>query len=210
MSTVSAGSTRFVQPIAVLRAGCHEDAVKAVALASVLAYVNTGDDPAWGQWLTSRFAKSVRRAKAGQFAALAPGAAAVVQIGEAKAAAFIPSTYEDLDPALSKLQVSGTDFDRSEQWRKAPEEGWPWLLVNEGLGMTTGKTAAQTAHALFVWFLQTDENTRSRWAAEGFPFTVEGVSGDDFVKSAKNARVTINDAGFTEIEPGSATVLVTA
>lgn len=208
MSTMSTGSTRFVQPIALLRSGCHEDAVKAVALASVLAYVHTGDAPAWESWLDGRFAKSVRRAKAGQFAALTPDAASVVEVGAAKAAAFIPSTYEDLDPTLAKLQVSGTDFERSGTWERSPHEGGPWLLVNDGLGMTTGKAAAQAAHGLFVWFLNASADLRRWWIADGCPFAVEGVPATEFAKASQNAQVTINDAGFTEIEPGSATVIV--
>ena len=219
--TASIGSTEFVQPVVVLRAGTHEDAVRAVALASVLAWVHTSgaggtdDDTAapgaenWRPWLSGRFAKSVRRAKAGQFAALAPTAAAIVEIGDAKAAAFTPTTYPGMDPTVAKLQVSGTDFDR-DQWASKTEDGGPRVLVNEGLGMSTGKAAAQAAHGLFRWFLNLDPNQRTEWVAAGCPFGLDGVTRTDFEKACRNAVVVIHDAGFTEIEPGSATVAVSA
>jgi peptidyl-tRNA hydrolase len=208
MSTTSTGSTRFVQPIMLQRSGSHEDAVTAAALASVLAYTATAEDPSWEPWIGGRFAKSVRRAKPNQFAAIAPRAVRVVEIGEAKAAAFLPSTYSDLDPALAKLQVSGTEFDRSGTWPSAPEEGGPWLLVNGSLEMSTGKTAAQVAHGLFAWYLSVNTDRRAQWLAEQAPATVSVVTGPEFATSAQNAVVTINDAGFTEIAPGSATVVV--
>ena len=215
--TTTIGATEYVQPIVVLRSGTHEDAVRAVALASVLAWVNTAmrkdSNPEampgvanWQPWLAGRFAKSVRRAKAGQFAALVPHASSVVECGDAKAAAFAPTTYPDMDPAIAKLQVSGTDFVRS-QWQANDGHG-PLVLVNEGLGMSTGKTAAQAAHGLFRWFLNLDSNERDNWIAGRCPFALMGVSGQAFEKGTEHAAVVIRDAGFTEIAPGSATVTV--
>lgn len=232
--SASIGSTRYVQPIMVLRAGTHEDAVRAVALASVLAWVNTGGEDVlgakstavttsrtdgcgdqvpdlvadhWAAWMAGRFAKSVRRAKVGQFTTLAPLAAAVVEIGDAKAAAFAPTTYPDMLPALSKLQVSGTDFERTA-WADSPDGSGPQVLINEGLNMSTGKTAAQAAHGLFAWFMRLDVQQRRAWVGQECPLSVTGMPTDRFATEAQRAQVLIRDAGFTEIEPGSATVSV--
>ena len=70
--------------------------------------------------------------------------------------------------------------------------------------MSTGKVAAQAAHALILHALSTDAHVVDGWAAAGFPFTFDaaGVWFDD----AEGRVVAVRDAGFTEVAPGSTTV----
>lgn len=205
------GQTDFVQPIALLRAGTHEDAVRAVALASVTAYVQTSDDPAWHPWITRRFAKSVRRARPGPFAQVEALAAAQATVGEARALAFLPTTYDDLDPTVAKMQVAATELPRAG-WAPVPAQRTslnPLVAINEEAAvMSTGKTAAQAAHGLFGWYLRLPAADRATWVDRGQPFDVIGLKGDNFAAMAATALVTIADAGFTEIKPGTETVAV--
>lgn len=179
----------------------------AVALASVLAWLETPEDPAWSEWLKGRFTKTVRRGTAGQFEAAAEFAVATVMVGEVEALGFIPMAYEDMPQPVTKMQVANLDRPKSELWIRHAEG--PTVWINEDAGMTTGKTAAQAAHGLFAWLLRQSESDRASWLAEGMPATIMSVPGDAFSAVATEAVVNICDAGFTEVEPGTETVVVT-
>lgn len=215
----------YVQPIVLLvdktDPASHQDAVHAAALASVLAFAQelatTGFGPTWAEWLAGRFTKTVRRADAKTFAKLAEKFAgeehADVTIGKARALAFQPTTYDAMSRALAKLQVSGTELpDRGTDASNPAGADAPVLVVNESLGMSTGKAAAQAAHALFAWFLSLDLIERSGWYDAGCPFTVVFGSQDEFDASAATVpeKLLIVDAGLTEIDPNTATAYVLA
>lgn len=197
----------FIQPIALLRSGTHEDAVRAVAQASVAAYVTDPMVPSWQPWLSGRFAKTVRRAKAVHFNAAAEQALAVVRVGDAAAAAFAPVTYADMPGYLRKMQVAGTDLPRAGEWGPEGADG-PTLLVNDSLGMSTGKAAAQAAHGLFAWALGMPWEWLGEWAEDGYPYIASSADATEFDQRVGNASVKIADAGLTEVEPGSVTVAV--
>jgi len=196
----------YVQPIVVSRTGTHEDAVTAAAQASLRAYLLDPDDPQWQAWLGGAFTKTVRRAKPGQLAALRPQAAVAVQQGQALALGFPPCTYAELAPAIAKLQVSGTELERVG-WGSNDQLARLCLVVNESVGMSTGKTAAQAAHALFAWYLQADHVQRFWWVQVGTPLHITGATQAEFDRCAPKAGVVITDAGRTETAPGTATVL---
>lgn len=197
----------LVQAIAIEKnAGSHEDVVRAVALASVLAWILTPEDPRWKAWLAGRFTKSVRRGTAGQIAAAQEDAKAIVGCGEAVAYGFIPSTYEDMSKPLSKMQVSGSEFERSGQW--IVESEGPAVWINSDIEMSTGKTAAQAAHGLFAWVLRLSDEERDHWVENGTPVTFLEVPAKEIKALAKlESAVPIVDAGFTEIDPGTMTVV---
>lgn len=217
------GST-FVQPIVLLvdKTGpaAHTDAVHAAALASVLAYVQeiqtSGADPVWAQWLDGPFTKSVRRADAKTFAKLAEKfndvEHAAVSHGQARALAFRPVTYDAMSRALAKLQVSGTELpERGSDAAPAPEDA-PVVVMNAGLGMSTGKSSAQAGHALFAWYLTLDDAAGGRWYEDGCPFQIRFVDAAAFGAAAEGIsdELLIVDAGHTEIDPDTATAFVLA
>lgn len=107
----------LVQPIILLidkdAPPSHTDAVKAVAAAAVDALAEDtickGDRPGrdvWGDSLSGPFTKTVRRANPKQWAKLPPATGEAVS-GSARAAAFRPVSYEDMDKAISRLQGLG-------------------------------------------------------------------------------------------------------
>lgn len=195
----------LVQPIAVARSGSHEDLIAAVASASLDAYLDHGDDPAWDQWLNGRFTKSVRRATASQLAAVAPLALAVVQRGDAVAYGFAPMPYSEYPGPIRKMQVQGTERPRSGNWA---DFGSPSLVLNGGLEMSTGKAAAQAAHGLWIWWLTATITERQEWEASGRPLSVCEYDSEAFRRTLQITDVVVRDAGLTEVEPGTVTVAV--
>jgi len=88
------------------------------------------------------------------------------------------------------------------------------ILIRIDLKMGKGKIASQSAHASIAAFLKTDKKIREEWIDEGMKKVVLKVSSEkelkDFVKLTKKENITaaiINDAGLTQIEPGTATAL---
>lgn len=75
--------------------------------------------------------------------------------------------------------------------------------------MTTGKAAAQTAHALCAWLLSQSPQDRADWLA--YPgLTVD--ENDCFVEYEHEPEdpgvIVIRDNGLTEVAPGTATARV--
>ena len=111
----------------------------------------------------------------------------------------------ELPKLLAKLQVSGTQLPAG-----APLPPQPLTIVlNASLEMSTGKAAAQAAHALLAWVLESKVATVSAWAGAGFPVGIVELPAKEFRKGARKAAgPVIQDAGRTEIEPGSTTAYV--
>lgn len=212
------GYTGLLQPIVVRRTGSHEDMVTAAARASVAAWMACPDDPAWEPWLAGSFGKSVRRARPVEVEKAREFMVASVAVGEAEAFAGLPVTREDMPAPVKKLQVSGTEAPRAG-WPKPTLRGMdvggvvvPWMAINLGANMTTGKTCAQAAHGLMGWALRQDFEVLTSWAAAGMPVNIgehEAEQFDHFVKHARSNAIIIKDAGHTEIEKGTTTVMVT-
>lgn len=214
----------LVQPIVLLvdktSPASNLDGIRAAAVASVIRFAtHTSPDEAWDEWLDGPFTKSVRRADAKTFHKLAAAHTSplgghptnAVSFGTAQALAFAPSTYADMPKALTRLQVSGTTLPDTEPVDGTAASGAPEIVLNAGLAMSTGKAAAQAAHALFAWFLDQADNGRDTWLLNGCPLTVGFEETDPFIARAATAvqASLIVDNGLTEIDPGSPTAFVT-
>lgn len=201
----------LVQPIILLvdreEPASEQHGIAAAALASAQAFLHDPANPEWQQWAEGAFAKSVRRADAKMFAkvrAMFPDQA-VSTVGEASAVGLPPMPAAELPKLLAKLQVSGTQLPPG-----APLPPQPLTIVlNASLEMSTGKAAAQAAHALLAWVLESKVATVSAWAGAGFPVGVVALPAKEFRRGARKAAgPVIADAGRTEIEPGSTTAYV--
>jgi peptidyl-tRNA hydrolase len=211
----------LVQPIVIARTGSHEDAVRCAAEASLRAYLAAPDLPEWQDWLSGIFTKTVRRAKPAEYEkARAVGALAEVCHGGASALAFAPYPADNLPRPIARLQVSGTELER-RGWGEEQDGAYAIVALNEDLGMSTGKAAAQAAHALWSAWLQLGERSRERWVADGLAFRLVGVPVEDIglgqllgiapgeygTDPVCRVYVNIHDAGLTEVEPGSLTAV---
>lgn len=192
------------------------EGIAAAALASVGAFAAIPAAPEWRIWAEGSFAKVVRRAGAGTFAKLraAHPNHALGVAGAGQAIAFVPGPSAQVPKKIAKLQVSGTELPRARNAQEpAPRSGdGPGVVIalNDSLGMSTGKAAAQAAHALFAWLLDAEPARLDAWLRSGRPVTVQRLPGPDFRRAAHSdaSGPLIQDAGRTEIEPGSATACV--
>ncbi len=163
-------------------------------------------------WTDARIRKVARRARGAAWLAAQDVAGVTVDAGGAQARALVPGAVGDLDPRIRKLQIGGTDLEHDEH--DDPPAGAPVLWVNGALGMTVGKAAAQVGHAAMLLAGSMTVAQAAAWAGDGFRCTVRdadraqwSVLGD---RVASGSAVAVRDAGFTEVAPGSMTVVATS
>ncbi|MBG0738711.1 hypothetical protein IV500_04670 [Paeniglutamicibacter antarcticus] len=213
----------LVQPIVLLvdknDPASHRDSILAAAVASVEAYAkilgpSVVCHESWTQWLSGRFTKSVRRADLKAFARLAADDTrkneSLVTIGKAKAMAYLPQSYAEMPKALTRLQVSGTDLPHEPVTTSSRQRsGDPIIVLNGALGMSTGKSAAQAAHALFAWQLNRGLDDPELASLQLRSTDLIIASAEEFITLRTCAAgPLIVDAGLTEIAPDTATAFV--
>lgn len=212
---VAVERSAWVQPILVDRAGEHRATIEAAARASVLAYLRDPANPAWEQWLSGPFTKTVRRVTASKLDAARQAAVAAdittcdTDLDAGRALAYPPFLRDALPREVAKAQVSGTDLPRGE--RQSQDSGPFRILVDDTL--TTGKAAAQAAHAAWMRLVTRnldDPEQVAEWGRHGAPLSVTLVTKEQLAalerdKSGVTGYHFVHDAGWTEVEPGSLT-----
>ncbi|MFD8599733.1 aminoacyl-tRNA hydrolase [Kitasatospora sp. NPDC059646] len=170
----------------------------------------TAADGEWAErvraWEDARIRKVVRRARGGEWrrAGELPGITVTGESAEVRV--FPPIPLDGWPKELAKLQVSGTELDDPAPPGPAPE-GVPVLWLNPELEMSAGKTMAQTGHAAQLAWWELDEAARKEWAESGFRLAVRKASAADWPALTDGRFPVVRDAGFTEIAPGSCTVV---
>lgn len=127
------------------------------------------------------------------------GTTAVVRV-------FPPVPLDEVPKDLAKLQVTGTDLEDPERPGE-PEPGTPVLWVNPHLEMSTGKTMAQVGHAAHLAWLDLPTPARETWQSADFPVAVRTATATQWSALLRTGLPVVQDAGFTEVEPGSCTVI---
>lgn len=178
---------------------------------------NTAFDPATApdarysrnlrSWYGERIRKIARRARGTQWERVQSLPGVTVSVAGASARALVPAPVGEEDRLVAKLQIGGTELPHDAA-PGAPDEATPVIWVDADLGMTVGKAAAQVGHGSMLLAAVLGEEAAWRWARDGFPLQVREVPRDE-LPGAPAADVVVVDAGFTEIAPGSATVMVT-
>ncbi|MEV6247224.1 peptidyl-tRNA hydrolase [Streptomyces sp. NPDC051742] len=157
-------------------------------------------------WQDARIRKVVRRARGGEWrrAEALPGI--TVTGKEAEVRVFPPVPLDGWPKELAKLQVSGTDLDDPAAPEPVPE-GVAVLWLSPVLDMSAGKAMAQAGHGaqLLWWAMAEDE--REAWREAGFPLAVRTAPPGDWAALTESGLPVVRDAGFTEIAPGSCTVV---
>ncbi|MFG2777199.1 aminoacyl-tRNA hydrolase [Streptomyces prunicolor] len=207
---------QFVLPLVVrierdappARTDALETAARAVL--TILSDDRAVGDGEWAQvmrdWQDARIRKVVRRARGAEWrrAEALPGITVTGKSAEVRV--FPPVPLDGWPKDLARLQVSGTDLDDPEPPADADPTA-PVLWLNPDLDMSAGKTMAQTGHgAQLAWWELSDEE-RTAWRQAGFPLSVRTADPARWAELTSSGLPLVKDAGFTEIAPGSATVV---
>lgn len=157
-------------------------------------------------WQDARIRKVVRRARGAEWRR-AEGLPGITVTGKsAEVRVFPPVPLDGWPKELAKLQVSGTDLDDPEP-PVAADPAAPVLWLNPELDMSAGKAMAQTGHAAQLAWWELSDEERAVWRDAGFPLVVRSAEPGHWSELTGGGLPVVRDAGFTEIAPGSCTVV---
>ncbi|MEV6314305.1 peptidyl-tRNA hydrolase [Streptomyces sp. NPDC051776] len=167
-------------------------------------------DGAWftavRDWQDARIRKVVRRARGAEWrrAEALPGV--TVTGAEAEVRVFPPVPLDGWPKELAKLQVSGTELDDPEP-PSAPAADVPVLWLSPEISMSAGKAMAQAGHGAQLAWWQLADAEREMWRSSGFALAVRTAEPARWAELTRSGLPVVRDAGFTEIAPGSCTVV---
>lgn len=160
-------------------------------------------------WQDARIRKVVRRARGAEWrkAGTLPGI--TVEGDRAEVRVFPPVPLDGWPKELAKLQVSGTDLDDPEPVAPVDPAGTelPVLWLNPDLDMSAGKAMAQAGHAAQLAWWELTPAERRAWRDSGFRLAVRTAPRERWAGLSGSGLPVVRDAGFTEIAPGSCTVV---
>ncbi|MFJ5289312.1 peptidyl-tRNA hydrolase [Streptomyces sp. NPDC088348] len=207
---------QFVLPLVVhiektdppARTDALETAARAVLV--MLSDERSLGDGDWAQamadWQDARIRKVVRRARGAEWrkASQLPGTTVTGMAAEVRV--YPPVPLDGWPKELAKLQVSGTDLEDAGPL-PAPDPGAPVIWLNPGLDMSAGKSMAQTGHGAQLAWWELSASERIAWKAARFPLSVRTADPGQWKELTASGLPAVLDAGFTEIAPGSCTVV---
>ncbi len=207
---------QFVLPLVVriergappARTDALETAARAVLV--MLSDERSLGDGAWAEavraWQDARIRKVVRRARGAEWrrAEALPGVTVTGKSAEVRV--FPPVPLDGWPKDLARLQVSGTDLDDPEP-PVAADGSVPVLWMNPELDMSAGKAMAQAGHGGQLAWWELSQEERAAWRDAGFPLAVRTADPGRWGELTTIGLPLVRDAGFTEIAPGSCTVV---
>lgn len=209
---------RFVLPLVVriergeppARTDALETAARAVL--RLLDDPRAADGGEWARavadWQDSRtqIRKNVRRARRAEWRRAQELDGITVTGKAAEVRVYPPVPLGQWPKEIVKLQMSGTELDDPEP-PGAPDAGTPVLWLNPGIQMSAGKAMAQVGHgSQLAWWELSDEE-RAAWRDTGYTLAVRTAEPDHWSELVASGLPLVEDAGFTEIAPGSCTVV---
>jgi peptidyl-tRNA hydrolase len=166
-------------------------------------------------WIDGRIRKVSRRARGAHWHAVQELPGVTVTVAGAQARALLPGRVVDTPKEVARLQISGSELPADEPG--PPPPGRPVLWLNPHVPMTAGKAAAQVGHATMLLAALLADRDLKAWQENGFRCSVRTASapewselhpGDQPELAWRTRRVVaVRDAGFTEVAPGTVTVL---
>lgn len=170
----------------------------------------TDEDGVWAQavrdWQDARIRKVVRRARGAEWRRAAALAGITVTGAGAEVRVFPPVPLDGWPKELARLQVSGTELSDPGP-PDAPEAGVPVLWLNPHVDMSAGKAMAQAGHGAQLAWWELSPARRAAWRADGFHLAVRVAAPAQWGRLVGSGLPVVRDAGFTEIAPGSCTVV---
>ncbi|MEU6346643.1 peptidyl-tRNA hydrolase [Streptomyces sp. NPDC046977] len=170
----------------------------------------TADGGEWAEavhdWEDARIRKVVRRARGAEWrrAEALPGITVTGKSAEVRV--FPPVPLDGWPKDLARLQVSGTELEDPEAPAE-PEPGTPVLWLNPDVEMSAGKAMAQAGHGAQLAWLALSAADRQLWRETGFALAVRTARPEQWQALTSGTLPVVRDAGFTEIAPGSCTVV---
>lgn len=167
-------------------------------------------------WTSGHIRKVARRARGAHWDAVQELPGVTMEVDGAQARALLPCRVGDLPREVSRLQISGSDLPADEPG-PAPGDR-PVLLLNPDVTMSAGKAAAQVGHATMLLAALLDSARLAAWAAQHYRCHVRVAEVEQWAHSTaalarpheawnEHGLVAVRDAGFTEVEPGTVTVV---
>ncbi|MEV6396149.1 peptidyl-tRNA hydrolase [Streptomyces sp. NPDC051907] len=165
----------------------------------------------WAQamrdWQDARIRKVVRRARGAEWRKASALDGITVTGRTAEVRVFPPVPLDGWPKELAKLQVSGTDLDDPEP-PPSPDPTGAVLWLSPALDMSAGKAMAQAGHGAHLAWWELSEADRKTWREAGFPLAVRTADPTRWHELTTSGDLpVVRDAGFTEIAPGSCTVV---
>lgn len=166
-------------------------------------------------WVSGHIRKVARRARGAHWQAAQEFPGVTVTVGGAQVRALVPGRVIDVPKEIARLQISGSELPPDEPPAAPPDR--PLLLLNPEVSMTVGKAAAQVGHGTMILASLLGSDELEAWASHGCACAVRTPTvaqwkqlhpGDDPAAAWRSRRVVaVRDAGFTEVDPGTVTVL---
>jgi peptidyl-tRNA hydrolase len=159
------------------------------------------------RWRSGPIRKVVRRARgAGWTRQLAVPGVIVRAAYNVDVAVHVPGPVDVVDPEIYRLQVGGTDLPDTDT-PPATSRGGVRLRLNPHVRLTTGKAAAQVGHAAQLVLQSLPADAAATWVGQGAPVQVDVAPEAEWDHLLATAPVVVTDGGFTEVEPGTVTVV---
>ncbi|MFF8640776.1 aminoacyl-tRNA hydrolase [Streptomyces sp. NPDC015345] len=215
-STARDEAPQFVLPlVARIERAAPPARTDALETAARAVLVMLGDersigDGEWAQamrdWQDARIRKVVRRARGAEWrrAEALPGITVTGKSAEVRV--FPPVPLDGWPKDLARLQVSGTDLDDPEPPAGA-DPTHPVLWMSPDVAMSAGKAMAQAGHGAQLAWWELSAEDRTAWRDAGFPLSVRTPGPAHWRELTASGLPVVRDAGFTEIAPGSCTVV---
>jgi peptidyl-tRNA hydrolase len=166
-------------------------------------------------WVGGRIRKVARRARGAHWRAVHGLAGVTCEVDGARARALVPTRVVDTPREVTRLQISGSELEPDDPGPPPPGVAVLWL--NPHVEMTAGKAAAQVGHATMLLAALLDPGALAGWSTMDYRCAVRTPTparwaalhpGDDPAAAWRTHRlVAVRDAGFTEVDPGTITVL---
>ena len=169
--------------------------------------------------------KVTRRARGAHWAAAQELPGITVEIDGTELRALVPGLVTELDPRISRLQVGGTDvgIDEAPPGPATPSAAATALTVwlSPAPSMTLGKAMAQAGHAGMIaaaLLAGDDQGALRAFTEAGFPAVAHRADAgtwsrltselaDEGTAWRSQRLLAVRDAGFTEVAPGTVTVI---